>query len=92
MYYFLLSAIAIKPIILIITTPSANGIQSGLVTHHQLQSMLSVNLSTKNTRNNTVPNPIPFDDVLFAIILLILMLLLLLLLARCIMLDVTSRV
>jgi hypothetical protein len=54
--------------------------------------MLSVNLSTKNTRNNTVPNPIPFDDVLFAIILLILMLLLLLLLARCIMLDVTSRV
>jgi hypothetical protein len=32
--------------------------------------MLSVNLSTKNTRNNTVPNPIPFDDVLFAIVLL----------------------
>jgi hypothetical protein len=33
---------------------------------------LPVNLSTRNTRNNTVPNPIPFDDVLFAIMLYIL--------------------
>jgi hypothetical protein len=31
--------------------------------------MLPVNLSTRNTRNNTVPNPIPFDDVLFAMLL-----------------------
>ena len=72
MYYFLLSKIITTPIILIITTPSVSGIQSGLVTHHHDQSILPVNLSTRNTRNNTVPNPIPFDDVLFAIMLYIL--------------------
>ena len=72
MYYFLLSIIATMPTTPMITAPSASGIQSGLVTHHQLQSMLPVNLSTRNTRNNTVPNPIPFDDVLFAIVLYVL--------------------
>jgi hypothetical protein len=37
--------------------------------------MLSVNLSTRNTRNNTVPNPIPFDDLSSIMLLLMLLLL-----------------
>ena len=61
------------------TTMSDNGIQSGLVTHHQDQSILPVNLSIRNTMNNTVPRPKPFDVLLFAITMLLLMLLLLLL-------------
>lgn len=32
----------------------AIGIHSGLVTHHQLQSILPVNLSTRNTTNSIV--------------------------------------
>ena len=60
------------------TTPSASGIQIGLVTHHHDQSMLPVNFNTRNTRNNTVPNPIPFDVLLFAIMLLLILLLLVL--------------
>jgi len=59
-------------------TISASGIQSGLVTHHQLQSMLPVSFKVMNMRNNTVPNPIPFDVLLFAIMLLLMLLLLLL--------------
>ena len=47
---------------------SDNGIQSGLVTHHQDQSILPVNLSIRNTMNNTVPRPKPFDVLLFAIL------------------------
>ena len=44
----------------------ANGIQSGLNTHHQLQSMLWVSFNTRNTMNNIVPNPIPSDVLSFA--------------------------
>lgn len=90
MYYFLLSHIAIKPITPRAIIPSVSGIQSGLVTHHQLQFILPVSLSIKNTINSTDPRPRPLDDVLFAIILL-LMLLLMLLLVRCKMLGVTPR-
>ena len=57
-----------------------SGIQSGLVTHHQLQSMNPASFKVMNMRNNIVPNPNPFDVLLFAITLLLLMLLLLLLL------------
>ena len=46
-----------------------NGIHNGDVTHHQLQSILSVNFNTRKIRNNNVPNLIPFE-VFFSAILL----------------------
>lgn len=53
---------------IIITTPAP--IHSGDVTHHQDQSIVCVNLRTKNIRNRSVPNPIPLpDDALFAMLI-----------------------
>ena len=45
------------------------GIHNGAVTHHQLQSMLSVNFNTMNIRNNIVPIPKPLLDFESAITL-----------------------
>ena len=51
-----------------ITMPSATGIHSGLVTHHHDQSIVFVNLRIRNTINNVVPTPIPFDVLLSAML------------------------
>jgi len=54
---FYLLKIAIKvTTIPIIPTMTTQGNQSGEVTHHQDQSIASVNLRTKNIKNNTVVN------------------------------------
>ena len=47
------------------------GIHNGAVTHHQLQSILSVNFNTMNMRNRIIPKPIPFDELLLLLIFLI---------------------
>ena len=60
--------IAITPTIPNITAAATNGIHSGLVTHHQLQSMVPVNFKTRNTMNKIIPIPIPFDLFSFAIL------------------------
>lgn len=56
------------PITLRVATANTSGIQSGLVTHHQLQSMVPVNFRTRNTMNRTIPIPIPFDLFSFDIL------------------------
>ena len=61
--YFLRKSNA-TPITPISRTPTASGIQSGLVTQSQLQLMFPVNLRIRNTINNVVPTPIPLDVLL----------------------------
>ena len=59
-YLIFLPINIIAPIIsntFIIISSSANGIHSGLVTHHQLQSISPVSLSTRNTINSIVNIP-----------------------------------
>jgi hypothetical protein len=48
-------------------TTIAIGNQSGDVTHHQLQSIVSVSFKTRNIRNNVILIPIP-PDVFFSLI------------------------
>ena len=47
----------------------ANGIQRGEVTHHQDQSMLCVNFSTKKIMNSKLGSPIPVVDLDFIILI-----------------------
>lgn len=47
----------------------ANGIQSGEVTHHQDQSILSVSLRTKNMRKRIILNDTE-EDLVFCMFLL----------------------
>jgi len=68
-YLILPSKMTITPVIPSIAAAIVSGIHSGLVTHHQLQSIVPVNLSTRNTMNNIDPRPIPLDVLLSAIII-----------------------
>ena len=70
-YLILPSKMTITPVIPSTAAAIVNGIHSGLVTHHQLQSIVPVNLSTRNTINSTDPRPRPFDVFLFAMFLFI---------------------
>ena len=45
-------------------TTNASPIHSGHVTHHQDQSITFINFSTRNTRNNNIPDDVP-DDAIF---------------------------
>jgi hypothetical protein len=49
--------------------PTASGIHSGLVTHHQLQLIVFVNFKIKKIRNNTVVNDIPVVLVLLSMLI-----------------------
>jgi hypothetical protein len=53
------------------TTNKIIGIQIGDNTHHHDQSIYLVNFNTMNTMVNKPPNPIPLDELDFAIIIFV---------------------